>query len=208
MILSLIINFNKVIEYQVNDNDFNYYESPSQVFFLCDKLFDCGTLRILFIVILIFNNFICLSVNVFIDVLLFISLKKNEKKSIFLKSKIHVIATYTSPSTSPSDNLQRKTTKFSEEKVKKNRNLTVLIILNGILFVIFRLPEIIFYIFYMNTSFVDLFCMNFFNCAKYFEIIDICNLLDYLIQFFILRKFNNNFKVGVQIFFSKYFKNK
>ena len=206
IISSFLLNLNKLFEYQVNDVDFNYYESPIEIFYYCGIMLICNTIKIFFYINLIFNNCLCLLSNVCIDVALYVRIKNNEKKSTFLKAKIYVLAAYTNPNSNPNPtvNIKNKPVKIKNAKVKKNRNLTILIILNGLIFVILKLPEVLFYFFYMNSKIKENYCMEAINCAKYFDMIDFFSVLEYFFQFFIIKKFNKTFKAGIDLFLKKF----
>jgi hypothetical protein len=196
LIFSLFINLYTIFEYNYNlkkspDLFYNLeslelffkYSNPSDYFIENLTIFQYYLLTSFFFIRLIFSDLVCLFLSLFIDLALLKFIRKQDRLN-----KITFIS------------------RVKNLNSSKNR-ITIMIILNGLNYFIFRLPSMFinFYGFIFKFDFIKkkfkpntayIVCRGFKVCTSLQEIFYFFYLISILIQFFIFYKFDKNFKKG------------
>jgi hypothetical protein len=192
-IFSFLINLYMIFEYNYNLKKspelfynleslelFYKYTNPSDYFIENLSIIQYYVLTGFFFIKLIFSDFICLFLSLFIDLALLKFIRKQDRS---VKSRV-------------------KNLNSSKYRI------TTMIILNGLNYFIFRLPSMFinFYGFIFKFDFVKkefkpntaayIVCRGFKVCSSFQEIFYFFYLISILIQFFIFYKFDKNFKKG------------
>ena len=146
----------------------------------------------------IFNDIVILVLNLFIDVLLVKTIKKE------LKCKINTQTRIINSKSGPASELERKKIKKDEErKVAVERKVNLMIVISVILYIFCRVPEVIgifvFYYFY-DFSYTR-FCISSVFCYLASNVIEYMYMVSYILNIFLYYKFNTFFKRGFRNFF-------
>ena len=184
--LSLVKFMQNDVTYEAQSNE-NFLNSDMEISNLCEK--NCSVTDILNTLNGVFNNVIFLVINLIVDFVLYLKLKKyNQKFSKFRYGNIVLISVLSL------SHLNRKLDNF---RLKKEKQLGFLIIWNGIVFFILRCPESILFIFLLINKYqkpYHYFCSQVFECDKMYEILELFYILTYIVQFYLFKSFNSNIK--------------
>ena len=144
----------------------------------------------------ILNDFVLLTINLTIDILLVKEIKKDLKLKLETKKK-----------TSTNEN---RLNDFLKEKSKIEHKSTLMIIFSFIIYLICRLPELvnIFFVYFIhsyNLLTLHNYCSDLRLCYLLSNTIEFFYTLSYMFNIFIYYNFNKNFRNGFKTFF--HFKN-
>jgi hypothetical protein len=175
ILFGFLLSAFKLLEYKVDSLDYTlFYDRsfPTEIysFFYCSEnfVFICTIFYILQMVNNIFNDIIFFLFTIGVDAALILNLRK------VIKKKKEII-----------NNFKEK------EEAKKLKHLKKMLIINGIMFILSHLPEMLIrsLLFFSNDRLID-FCLVDFRCDKLNEFGDFFNYFTIISQLFINLKFN------------------
>ena len=181
-IFGLLLNFFKVFEYKISvpystvdiKFPFNAYEilyCENKFFFTSTFLFRCKLFPVLSLINSILNNIVYLFVSLVIDIMLIKFTYKNLERKRNLTNEAGIL----------------------KEAAKFKKKVNKMIITNGILYSLSHFPQFLvtLMLFIFKKRLPD-YCLVYFPCNDFLEIIQTCNLISMGFQFFIYYIFDKN----------------
>ena len=201
---SLILSTPKIFEYSFTDESSSNYDSP--VLFAINSqadIFGVHFVTVIYFAHYIFNDLVMLMANLYIDILLVIQIKSDLQQKIQFKiANLKIDAC---------DSLSNTTKKKLKDDLKKKNAVenkaNVMVILNMLLYIFCRLPELLgmFFFYFINNSkysnSASETCSYKALCYILLDTTEYIYMLSYLVNIIFYYKFNVNFHRG----FRKYF---